>query len=64
MKVSPHIQKAHLIKGKTYSASLGNVFNPFHATTVSLYTNSKDQKIRGFLVFSGDIERDHWDEMG
>ena len=30
---------------------------------ISFYTPRK-QKIRGFLMFSGGIERDQWHEMG
>ena len=30
----------------------------------SFYTPWKNQKTFGFLMFSGDIERDQWHEMG
>ena len=31
---------------------------------ISFYTPRKHQKTRGFLMFSGGIERDQWHEMG
>ena len=41
--------------------------NPFWLTRfmllVSFYTPSNHQKTFGFLMFSGGIERDQWDEM-
>ena len=36
--------------------------NPFHATGLFL-SPRKHQKMRGFLMFSGDIEKDHYHEM-
>ena len=38
-------------------------FNPIHASG-SFYTPWKHQKIRGFLMFPGVLERDQWHEMG
>ena len=38
------------------------VVNPFHAAGLFLY-RLKHQKTRGFLMFSGGIERDHKREM-
>ena len=37
--------------------------NPFYATVLFRYP-LKHRKTRGFLMFSGGIERDHWHEMG
>ena len=37
--------------------------NPFHSTGFFLYP-WKQQKTRGFLMFSGGIERDQWHEIG
>ena len=39
--------------------------NPFYATGLFLYTLIvlRHQKTRGFLTFSGGIERDQWHEM-
>ena len=31
---------------------------------LSFYTTWKHQKTRGFLMFSGGVERGHWHEMG
>ena len=38
-------------------------FNLFHAIDLFLYPR-KHQKTRGFLMFSGGIERDQWHGMG
>ena len=31
---------------------------------LQFYTPSKCQKAKGFLMFSGDIEMEHWAKMG
>ena len=37
--------------------------NPFHTTSL-FYTPWKHEKIPGFLIFSGGVEKDHWYDVG
>ena len=39
------------------------LFSPFHATDLFLYP-LKTPENPGFVIFSGVIERDQWNEMG
>ena len=42
---------------------LNNEINPFHATGL-FFTPLKHRKTSGFLIFSGNTERDPWRKMG
>ena len=35
-----------------------------HFMSLIFFNTPGKQKTRGFLIFSGGIERDHWHEMG
>ena len=45
-----------------YEQNIQNL-NPFHATDLFRYP-LKTSENKGFLMFSGGIERDQWHEMG
>ena len=47
----------------TTSDSDSNILTHF-MPLISFYTPWKHQKTYGCLMFSGDIERDQWHEMG
>ena len=46
-----------------FKTRLNDLWNYF-MQLASFYAPWKHQKIRGFLMFSGGIERDHWHKMG
>ena len=57
-----------LLRIKISFEMLKTTFKLFHLTHFRpmspFYTPWKRQKTRGFLKFSGSIEREHWSEMG
>ena len=53
------VKRNHCVSVSWKSYILSQDLNPFHASGLFLYP----LKTRGFLMFSGGIERDQWHEM-